>query len=101
MAVNKEWFPILPGKFRKEKEVPQSQEKPHLQVLHKEEVAHKQEVAVTTTTHSAVTVFYWCRVCQQKHPASECKSCDCGVTMCNSCWNEWEIICPICETDLR
>lgn len=95
MAVNKEWFPIMPGKFRKEKETPQSQEKPHLQVLHKE------ETIVTTVTPSTVTVYYWCRVCQQKHPASECKSCDCGVTMCNSCWNEWDIICPICETDLR
>ena len=95
MAVNKEWFPILPVKFRKLKEVPQTTEKANLHVLYKEEV-----VAAKVVT-SPVTVYYWCRVCQEKHPASECRSCDCGVTMCNSCWSEWDVTCPICETDLR
>lgn len=47
-----------------------------------------------------VTAYYWCRVCKQKTPVTDAKSCDCGVTMCNVCWAEWDFICPICESDM-
>jgi len=49
----------------------------------------------------AVTAYYWCRICHQKAPITNAKSCDCGVTMCNSCWAEWDSTCPICEADMR
>ncbi len=47
-----------------------------------------------------VTAYYWCRVCKKKTPVKDAKSCDCGVTMCNVCWAEWDFICPICESDM-
>ncbi len=49
---------------------------------------------------AAVVAYYWCRVCKIKTPATEAKSCDCGVTMCNRCWGEWDFICPLCDSDM-
>lgn len=91
MAVNKEWFPKYPPGLRKA--LGMDREKPQLEVLPKDPTPVKSAMPVT--------VFYWCRVCQQKTPSSETKSCDCGVIMCNTCWQEWEDTCPICETNLK
>lgn len=76
-------------------------DKTHLQLISEtvEETSVVTEVKVELT-RSSVTAYYWCRVCKQKTPASQAKSCDCGVTMCNSCWEEWEVTCPICDSDL-
>jgi len=49
---------------------------------------------------ATVVAYYWCRVCKLKTPATEAKSCDCGVTMCNRCWGEWDFICPLCDSDM-
>ncbi|WP_418792108.1 hypothetical protein [Phosphitispora sp. TUW77] len=58
----------------------------------------KKNVETETKVEWTVTAYYWCRVCKQKTPVTEAKSCDCGVTMCNLCWAEWDFICPICES---
>lgn len=47
-----------------------------------------------------VTSYYWCRTCRKKTPINMAKSCDCGITMCNSCWEEWDVTCPICDTSM-
>lgn len=91
MAVTKELYPEYPPGLRKALGL--DQEKPPFQVLTNQ--------INPTNTPVTVSVAYWCRVCQQKKPASEFKSCDCGIIMCKRCWHEWANICPICETNLQ
>lgn len=90
-----------------DQQVDLQEEKPRLQLVTEtaEELTVATQVRVEYDDRPAwqktITAYYWCRVCKQKTPASMAKSCDCGVTMCNSCWEEWDVTCPICGTDLR
>ncbi len=43
------------------------------------------------------TTYFWCRTCKQQTPVHLTKTCDCGMIMCVSCWEEWEVTCPICD----
>ena len=43
------------------------------------------------------TTHFWCRTCKEKTPAEETRTCDCGMIMCNTCWEEWEVTCPLCD----
>lgn len=65
-------------------------------------VTEVEDTPVTAVTEK-VNVYqrtdvWWCRQCKQRTLMSESKSCECGIIMCNSCWEEWESECPICET---
>ena len=52
-------------------------------------------------THLQVmTSYYWCRSCFSKHPIKHTKSCDCGIIICNTCLEEYEGTCPICDATL-
>jgi hypothetical protein len=47
-----------------------------------------------------VTSHFFCRTCKERTPAHNIKHCDCGMIMCVSCWDEWEVTCPICDNTI-
>lgn len=46
------------------------------------------------------TSHFWCRTCKEKVPVHLTKTCDCGMIMCISCWEEWEVTCPVCDSTI-
>jgi len=66
--------------------------KPHLRVITTTTVEVKR-----TYKPPFVTTHFYCRTCKQKTPVEHTRSCTCGMIMCVSCWNEWEVTCPICD----
>ncbi len=54
--------------------------------------AHGRSYGGVATTH------FWCRTCKEKTPVAETRTCECGMIMCVTCWEEWEATCPICDS---
>lgn len=69
------------------------EQKKNLKLVKKpvEVIVHDRSYAGFVTTH------FWCRTCKEKTPAAETRTCDCGMIMCVTCWEEWEATCPICD----
>jgi len=61
----------------------------------------KTRVEVRHQSARFSTTHFWCRTCKEKTPANLTKSCECGMIMCISCWEEWEVTCPICDAAVR
>ena len=73
---------------------------------YKEPVEEPQRAKVVTKVYEfkhhagpkLTTSHFWCRTCKEKTPAHLTKACDCGMIMCVTCWEEWEVTCPVCDS---
>ncbi len=46
-----------------------------------------------------MTYLDYCKACQKYYDNTYLLHCECGLSMCQGCWLEYDFICPMCEAD--